>query len=126
MPCFWETSVEDGYVESLRSILSTVSVRDSANISNVKKNLKCVDALFSQVYILPGLFGPSHLYIDGYFKAIYLCRTQLTLSKSVLSAAKEREDIKSFSLSVRKMLKLISSEGNTDYVVEAANIPTAK
>jgi len=45
---------------------------------------------------------------------------------SVLSAAKDREDIKSISLSLRKALKLISSEANTDDVVEAANILTTK
>lgn len=45
---------------------------------------------------------------------------------SVLCAAKEREDIKNFGLLLRKTVKLISSEANTDDVVEAANILTTK
>lgn len=45
---------------------------------------------------------------------------------SVLSAARKKEDVKSISLSLRKTLKLISSEANTDEVVEAANILTRK
>lgn len=55
-----------------------------------KKSLKGVDALVSQLYILPGLFGPSHLFIGGYFKAIYFCRTQLALSKCIVCCKGER------------------------------------
>lgn len=118
--CFWETSVEDGYVESLLFQSGTWQTFQMEK----KRSLKCVVALFSQVYILPGLFGPTHLFIDGYFKEIYFCRAQLALR--LLSASKERVVVKSINLSLRKTLKLISSEANTDDIVEAANILTTK
>lgn len=96
---------EDGYVESLWTTLCTVSVRDLTSISNAeKKSLKYAVALFSQVYSLPGLFGPSHLFIELYFKAIYFCRTQLALSKYIVYCRGERRH-QNVSLSLREVLK---------------------
>ena len=127
LPCFWDTSAEDGYVESLRTVLPTVSVKDLANISNAGKKkvsnvlMHClVKSIFYQVYLDPRI-------------CLLMATSKQSISAghswhclSVLSAAKEREDVKSISLSLRKTLKLISSEANTDDVVEAANILTTK
>lgn len=45
---------------------------------------------------------------------------------SVLSAVKKREDIKSIGLSLRKTLKWMYLEANTDDVVKTASILTTK
>lgn len=45
---------------------------------------------------------------------------------NVLFAVKKRADFKSISLSLRKMLKIIYLEANTDDVVETANSLTTK
>lgn len=102
MPCFWDTSVEDGYVESLRTILSTLSVRDLANISNVKKKVSkvvmhwLVNCIFYQVYLDPRIC----LLVATSKQSISAGHSWHCLS--VLSAAKEREDVKSISLSFGK------------------------
>lgn len=76
-----------------------------------------VKCIFYQVYL------DTHICLLMATSKQSFCRAQLALS--LLSAAKERE-VKSISLLLRKTLKLIYSEANTDDVVEAANILTMK
>lgn len=79
-----------------------------------------VNCIFNQVYLDP------HICLLMRTSKQFISVGHSWHCLSVLSAAKEREDVKSFGFSLRKILKLISSEGNTDDVVEVANILTTK
>lgn len=92
-----------------------------------KKNNK---SMHQWIFLVKCIF--FHVYWDLHISVSLATSKQSTSAGhswrclSVLSLAKEREDIKSISLSLKQILTFISSDANADDIVEAANILTTK